>query len=176
MNCNVTLHPLREHEKETFILAIQAAFKKAVIEEWGSFEGEIISREAITGAFNETGAQSYTIRESGKTAGGMVVIIRPDCHNELLLFFVNADCHSKGIGQAAWSLMEQMYPETKVWETFTPYFEKRNIHFYVNKCGFHIVEFFNPKHPMPEELCTDDMQDGSIPGEEYFLRFEKQMK
>lgn len=23
----------------------------------------------------------------------------------------------------------------------------RNIHFYVNKCGFHIVEFFNEHHP-----------------------------
>lgn len=29
----------------------------------------------------------------------------------------------------------------------TPYFEVRNIHFYVNKCGFHIVEFFNEHHP-----------------------------
>ena len=26
---------------------------------------------------------------------------------------------------------------------------KRNIHFYVNRCGFHIVEFFNEKHPDP---------------------------
>ena len=25
----------------------------------------------------------------------------------------------------------------------TPYFEKRNIHFYVNRLGFHIVEFWN---------------------------------
>ena len=31
-------------------------------------------------------------------------------------------------------------------------FEKRNIHFYVNVCGFHIVEFFNEKHPMPDVL------------------------
>ena len=32
----------------------------------------------------------------------------------------------------------------------TPYFDKRNIHFYVNVCGFHITEFFNEKHPMPD--------------------------
>ena len=31
------------------------------------------------------------------------------------------------------------------WELVTPYFEVRNIHFYVNKCGFHIVEFFNER-------------------------------
>ncbi len=25
-------------------------------------------------------------------------------------------------------------------------FETRNIHFYINKCGFHIVEFYNPMY------------------------------
>ena len=40
-----------------------------------------------------------------------------------------------------------MYPEVKVWETVTPYFEKRNIHFYVNRCGFIIDEFYNSHHP-----------------------------
>lgn len=40
--------------------------------------------------------------------------------------------------------------------TITPYFEKRNIHFYVNRCGFHIVEFWNkyqhgPAVPEEEE-------------------------
>ena len=44
-----------------------------------------------------------------------------------------------------WDEIEKMHPYTKVWETCTPYFEKRNIHFYVNKCGFHIVEFWNEK-------------------------------
>ena len=51
-----------------------------------------------------------------------------------------------------------MYPDTKVWETCTPYFEKRNIHFYVNKCGFHIVKFINEKNPepyMPEDFIGD---------------------
>ncbi|MDD7750451.1 MAG: GNAT family N-acetyltransferase, partial [bacterium] len=50
------------------------------------------------------------------------------------------------------------------------YFEKRNIHFYVNKCGFYIVEFYNPHHPEPREETCD------TPGGEYFFRFEKVMK
>ena len=73
------------------------------------------------------------------------------------------DAHSKGIGTAAWKIVESLYPETKVWETCTPYFEKRNIHFYVNKCGFHIVEFFNGLHPDPrdpETGYTEDFEDG----------------
>lgn len=48
-------------------------------------------------------------------------------------------------------------------------FEKRNIHFYVNKCGSHIVEFFNPRHHEQHGPCD-------IPGGEYFFSFEKTMK
>ncbi len=57
----------------------------------------------------------------------------------------------RGIGFATWQAIEKMHPEIKVWETVTPYFEKRNIHFYVNRCGFHIVEFFNSHHPDPND-------------------------
>ena len=54
-----------------------------------------------------------------------------------------------------WKKIEELYPDTKIWETCTPYFEKRNIHFYVNKCGFQIDQFwcecFQPKNEIPEE-------------------------
>ena len=56
--------------------------------------------------------------------------------------------------------MEALHPETKVWETFTPYFEKRNIHFYLNKCGFKIVEFFTTQHPLNLPPQNDEEQDG----------------
>ncbi|MBQ2497742.1 MAG: N-acetyltransferase, partial [Prevotella sp.] len=62
-----------------------------------------------------------------------------------------------------------MHPEIRVWETHTPYFEKRNIHFYVNRCGFHIVEFFNAHHPDPHDPDSHgDDNDG-------MFRFEKVM-
>ena len=61
-------------------------------------------------------------------------------------------------------------PKTKVWETCTPYFEKRNIHFYVNKCGFHIVEFWNEKNPDPN-MPLDFVGDGN----EGMFRFRKKM-
>ena len=57
-----------------------------------------------------------------------------------------------------------------MWETCTPYFDKRNIHFYVNRLGFHIVEYFNEKHPdtnRPQDCYEED--DG-------MFRFEKVMK
>lgn len=59
-----------------------------------------------------------------------------------------------------------------VWETVTPYFEQRNIHFYVNRCGFHIVEFFNKYHPDSNdpEMCAEEL-DKQFP--DGMFRFEK---
>ena len=64
-----------------------------------------------------------------------------------------------------------------VWETVTPYFEKRNIHFYVNRCGFHIVEFYNSHHPDPPDPETgeENRYDGDD-GFDGMFRFEKRMK
>ena len=63
--------------------------------------------------------------------------------------------HSKGVGYGAWLAIEKLHPETKVWRTCTPYFDKRNIHFYINKCGFVIDEFwceyFEPSEEIPDE-------------------------
>lgn len=45
--------------------------------------------------------------------------------------------------------MEVAYPGIRTWGTYTPYFEKRNLHFYVNVLGFQIDEFFHAGHPLP---------------------------
>ena len=165
----IKLKPIQESEKENFIKNIQTAFKKSAIDEFGDSDEEIISRKEVIESFEMNGAETFNILLDEKIVGGIVVKIdRESNRNELILFFVNVDCHSRGIGSEAWNQIEKMYPETKIWETVTPYFEKRNLHFYINKCGFHIVEFFNPQHPDPN-------QDSEIGGD-YFFRFEKVMK
>lgn len=169
---NISLVKTKESEKESFIINIQAAFKKAFVDEFGDTEGEIIPREDVIKSFNAADAVIYNIVHESEIVGGIVVNINEKTNrNELSLLFVNTDCHSKGIGYAAWQKIESLYPNTKVWETFTPYFDKRNIHFYVNKCGFHIVEFYNPHNPEPNH------EENTIPepGGEYFFRFEKAM-
>ena len=60
--------------------------------------------------------------------------------------------------------------------TCTPYFETRNIHFYVNKCGFHIVEFFNSHHPEPCGPEAGEENDDAGEETDGMFRFEKQMK
>lgn len=166
---NIELRPLRESEREDFIKRNQAAFRKAAVEQFGETDKEIIPREDIISSLNAKTAHSFQIVCDGIVSGGAVVQINENTHrNSLDLLFVDVDSHSRGIGQAVWQMIEKRFPETLVWETHTPYFETRNIHFYVNKCGFHIVEFFNPKHPEPHPTDT--------PGGEFFFRFEKQMK
>ncbi len=60
-----------------------------------------------------------------------------------------------------------------VWETCTPYFEKRNIHFYVNKCKFHIVEFYNDF--LQDQSITEDQKELNEGPDEMF-RFVKVCK
>ena len=168
---NMELRPLKESEEEIFARENQIAFDKAAVEEFGPQEESVIPREDIISSIHAENAEAFRIIVDGEPVGGAVVAIHPETQvNSLYPLFVSPDCHSRGIGQTVWRMIEEKYPETKVWETHTPYFEKRNIHFYVNKCGFHIVEFYNPHHPEPREETCD------TPGGEYFFRFEKVMK
>lgn len=172
---SVTLVPLNPDGREQFILDNQEAFRYGAIEEFGLRdehyeEGEeIISRKTIEESIDH--GTAYRIQENGENVGGLVLRINEETqHNDLELLFVAPAAHSRGIGQAAWRELERLYPDTKVWETCTPYFEKRNIHFYVNRCGFHIVEFFNAKHPDPH-----DPDGGKGDDFEGMFRFEKVM-
>ena len=120
---NVKLIPLQEHQKENFIRNIQIAFKKAVVEQFGPFDGEIIPQDHVIRSFEAEGAECYSIILDGEVVGGAVLAIHPDTnHNELQLLYVNVDCHSKGVGFTAWQAIEALHPETEVWETHTPYF------------------------------------------------------
>ena len=171
----VTLAPLEPDDKEQFILDNQWAFKYGATLEFGMrddhFEedDEIISRDTIEQSINH--GEAYRILLDGEKVGGVVVSIdEAFLRGELEFLFVKPDVHSKGVGYAAWCLIEKMYPKIVIWETVTPYFEKRNIHFYVNKCGFHIVEFYTKYHPdpnMPQEEGHPEMDDDEM------FRFQK---
>ena len=177
MSVKVTLVPLEEEDREQFILDNQWAFKYGAVEEFGlrddHFEddGEIISRKTIESCIDDPENETYRIVFEGRKVGGAVLKINKETnHNHLELLFTDPKEHSRGIGFAAWQEIEKMHPETKVWETCTPYFEKRNIHFYVNRCGFSIVEFYNEFHvdpDMPPEEASE--------GPDEMFRFEKKM-
>lgn len=179
----ITLTPLEKDDREQFILDNQAAFQYGALEEFGRrddhFEedGQIISRQTIEKCLDS--GVAYRIREKGRIVGGLVLQIDDVTrHNHLDLLFVSPDAHSKGIGYAAWCAVERLYPHTRVWETCTPYFETRNIHFYINKCGFHAVEFFNRFHPDPHDPETGkkNAYDRDEESNDGMFRFEKRME
>ena len=155
-NTKVTLVPLTANDREQFILDNQWAFKYGAMMEFGE-------RDAHT-------------LDDGEKVGGLILTIDNETHhNHLDILFVLPEAHSKGIGYGAWQEVEALHPETKVWETYTPYFEKRNIHFYVNKCGFQIdqfwCEYFQPEHVMFEDETHDPDE-----GPDEMFRFIKVMK
>lgn len=173
----VTLIPLTPDDREQFIKDNQEAFNYGALEEFGlrddHFEedGEIISRETIDQSID--GGEAYRIMQDGQPVGGVVIKVDGE-RGDLDLLFVSPRVHSKGIGYAAWCAVERLHPEVTVWDTVTPYFEKRNIHFYVNRCGFHIVEFFNSHHPDLNDQDAAEQIDEQFP--DGMFRFEKRME
>lgn len=174
---DVKLMPLEASDRNQFILDNQEAFNFGALEEFGlrddhfEEEGEIISRETIEQSID--GGEAYRIMLDDQPVGGVIIKVDGN-RGDLEILFVSPRVHSKGIGYAAWCAVEKLHPEVKVWETVTPYFEKRNIHFYVNRCGFHIVEFFNSHHPDPNDPDTAEQINEQFP--EGMFRFEKVMK
>lgn len=152
---------------------LQDAFAVAVADEFGSLPDEPIpSDEVLTNSINAPSSVVLRILRDGQKAGGAVLTINTKTnHNSLDLFFVKVGEHGRGIGLKAWFAIEQRYPETITWQTHTPYFEKRNIHFYVNKCGFRIIEFFNKHHSYPNHSGQNDLPGGD--GDAF--QFEKVM-
>ena len=91
-------------------------------------------------------ATAYTIRQGEQVIGAVILWINRDNHQNFLgNIFVHVGLENRGIGTTIWQFIEQEYPDTLVWRTETPTFSRRNHHFYVNKCGFHIVAIKNPK-------------------------------
>ena len=58
---------------------------------------------------------------------------------EVLLFFIAPKMQGKNLGQRALKMVENMYPETRIWRLGTPTQVLRNSVFYINKCGYSIV-------------------------------------
>ncbi len=145
----ILLKPVEKEDIKEFKKDMQEAFQRGAMEEFNDLKVEILSEKDIDKSLSEKGAAAYKAVVDGKMLGGAIVVIDEKTnHNHLDFLYVKYGVQSKGIGQKIWNEIERIYPETKVWETFTPYFEKRNVHFYINRLGFNAVEFFNPHHKL----------------------------
>lgn len=105
--------------------------------------GEFIRRYAFDPA-----ATAYTICKDGQTIGLIILWINTKTHvNFLGTVFLDPPYANQGLGKTVWDFVEHAFPDTDVWNTETPVFSRRNHHFYINKCGFHVIRIENPKDP-----------------------------
>lgn len=162
---------LKVTERDLFAFKkdMQEAFQKGAADEFDIAFVEILPEKDIVASLSKKGSIAYMAVVDGEMVGGAIVVIDEiSQHNYLDFLYVKCSEQNGGIGQKIWKEIEKLHSKTKVWETCTPYFEKRNIHFYINRLGFHAVEFFNPHHKDPS--IPDEMIGG-----DYFFRFEKIM-
>ncbi len=153
---------------------MQEAFQKGAEAEFSDLDAEVLPEKDIDRSLNTKGAIAYKAVVDDEIIGGAIVVINDETkHNHLDFLYVKYGTQSSGGGRSIWNEIEKLHPDTDVWETATPYFEKRNIHFYVNRCGFHIVEFYNPQNKDPNSSVN--MPDEDIFGADYFFRFEKKI-
>lgn len=158
---NVYLRIAAKSELEKFKTDLQESFRISAENEFcHTLDEPIPSDSDIEESFKSTGSIVYQVILDDEIVGGAIVSIDEITqHNKLLLFFILTRYHSRGVGCKAWKAIEDNHPKTKVWETVTPYFEKRNIHFYVNKCKFKIVNFYNKYYIDPNINSDNDVDD-----------------
>ncbi len=149
---------------------MQEAFQIGAIEGGFPVNGDVILPEKdIDNSLNKENSMAYKVMLDDKMVGGAIVVL--DGQNGYLDFlYVKHGTQGKGIGTFMWFEIERQHPEIRVWETCTPYFERRNIHFYINVCGFHVVEYFSKYHPdlnTPEDYFDDSEDFGMFAFKKY---------
>ncbi|MDO4648549.1 MAG: GNAT family N-acetyltransferase [Eubacteriales bacterium] len=163
---NLQLRKLDKTRENTFIRDMQYAFQVGAESEGDHFE-EALPEDHVREALEKEQSIAYMVMKDDDMVGGVILDFDPDPSIGYLEFiYVKVGMEGKGLGKEIWRIIELKHPEIKKWETFTPYSWKRNIHFYINVCGFQVVEFFNDHH-------TEN--DPEHEGEEYF-RFEKYIR
>ena len=155
--------------KEEMQEAFQHGFEAYIKDAEETNQWQVLPDKDFYLSLEAEGAEAYeAISEDGQRVGGAIIIANGTM-GELAFLYVKVGVQSKGIGQAIWKAIEAMHPEVEVWETCTPYFDRRNIHFYINRCGVHAVEFFNEHHPDPNMPEQFDQEDG-------LFKFEKKLR
>jgi hypothetical protein len=152
---------MKEEMQEAFQHGFESYYKED--NQW-----QVLPDKDFYQSLEAEGAEAYeAVNEDGQRMGGAIITANGNM-GELAFLYVKVGVQSKGIGQSIWKAIEVLHPEIEVWETCTPYFDRRNIHFYINRCGFHAVEFFNEHHPDPNMPEQFDQEDG-------LFKFEKRI-
>ena len=117
--------PLEQEKIGIFKHDIQEAFQKGYEDVYGEAEGVVLPKKDIDSSLKAEGSVAYKVVAGDEIVGGAVVVIDEKTqHNHFDLLYVRYDTQTKGIGFAIWNAIEKAHPDTKVWETCTPYFKR----------------------------------------------------
>ena len=126
----MALIKLQDKYLAEFKRLMQESFQLGYEEVFGKSDELILPEKDIDECLNKENCHAYVLKDNHGILGGAVVEINETTqHNQLDFLFVNVHSQNKGIGQRIWSEIEALYPDMEIWETCTPYFDKRNIHF-----------------------------------------------
>ncbi len=165
---------VQKDDLETYKADMQEAFQHGAVEGGYPMEDDavILPEADIDRSLSAKGSIAYKVMQDGEMVGGAIVVLDEEKQSGHLDFlYVKHSVQSKGIGKFMWFEIEKRHPNIRVWETCTPYFEKRNLHFYVNVCHFHVVDFWNKKHQDPHSPFEE--QEGE--DEDGMFGFRKEM-
>ena len=168
--CPITLETVAIPDRDAFLKPLQEAMTRSIAGYVG-YQGVVPDAREFEALLAEPGIEALHLMQGNTPVGGVVVRIdEATQHNVVELFFISPHCQNRGLGYQAWQAIEAYYPRTRVWQLVSPYFEERNIHFYVNKCGFCITGFVNAFHPYRNDRLADP--DNTKPLASFFV-FEK---
>lgn len=145
---NIQIKQLREKDIDALIPIMKRAFDEDSMIHLGRKDGptgyndgSFLRKYAL-----DKSSDAYTVWKENQIIGAVIVWINKQTNeNYLGNIFIDSDVQEQGIGLKVWEMIEQHYPETKIWTTDTPLFSRRNHNFYINKCGFHLTRIKNPK-------------------------------
>lgn len=161
---NIIIDKITESDIPVFKTDLKAAFKKNN-EMYSGLSEDGIPEYIIDKALAEDGAVTYKAILDNEIVGGILLIVdKVNEHIRVVFFYVKNGFQNKGIGYEFLEKVEKLYPEIKLWSLYVPWCYRRNLHFYINKCGFSAVRYLN-KYSVKEdgtEVVEEDAFNSSF--------------
>lgn len=152
---DIKLSLIENKDLKKFKFDMQEAFQKGYEDEFGRTCFEILPEKDINESLETNDSIAYKAEIDGNLVGGAIIVVDKKLKRAHLDFlYVKCGYQDQEIGKNIWYELELLHPEVEVWETTITYFDKRNIHFYVNICGFNIYSYLN-----------DEEEDGACAGD-----------
>ena len=166
----IRLSPATKEELKAIKIDLIKAFGKFCVGQYGIDGVDLIPPTYLLDeSFTRDDQTLYVIKSGEERIGATLLTDMGENVTMVELFYLSPN-HEKGLGTQAWQTIENAFPNTKLWKLLTPYCEKRNINFYINKCGFKITEYYNEYHrgEIMEEYDSVEIDYGG------FFLFEKE--